>query len=459
MILSKALLYSDFDSAWYKKWARKLKQTPAGRGKFYLKANKFWQNAVIARALYSRSMLQSGKRCIGFGVGMERLPALFASMGITVTATDQDVSSLKASKWDNDQLAHGSQSLNIDKICPDKLFTKNVSYRAIDMKKIPRDLYGTYDFLWSNCALGHLGSIKNSLHFIEQSLQCLVPGGWAVHTTEAAILSDTETLDNSDTVFFRQRDLLGLFKQLSLQGYKVKALHFKLHNGPEDMRFTLDPAWGTDHSKLLFNGYMATQVVLVINKPRRQSTALSRRLQVWKHQLQYRINLIHMVRFRRANQELGTILSLSETANLPAADTKIQSTTKTTNVRLKKGSSRTITLKYRNESSTALFKLNGSFAGTKPVVVTTHYPINRPSRFKDAEWYGDNRPTISLLQRHGKSWLPAEYIKPGQEFAVVMKVTGGNNKPGTYEEWFCLAKEGDNVIPSTEVRLNIQVVN
>ena len=38
---SRALLLADFDTEWYKKWSKLLKQTEKERGYFALKANKF----------------------------------------------------------------------------------------------------------------------------------------------------------------------------------------------------------------------------------------------------------------------------------------------------------------------------------------------------------------------------------------------------------------------------------
>jgi SAM-dependent methyltransferase len=303
MIRSKPLIYSDFNTQWYTHWAAQLRQNEAGRGKFKPRANKFWQNAIMSQALYERGVLQAGKKGLGFGVGKERLPALFASLGTEITATDQDFKSAKAASWDNDQLAHGQKSLNAEGICPEKEFKKHVSYQMVDMKNIPDDLNNHFDFLWSNCALGHLGSIDDSLDFIEKSLLCLKPGGWAVHTTEANILSNKQTLDNTDTVFFRQSDLFKLFAKLSKQGYIVDTLKFNLGSG-KDLKFTLSPEWGSDYSKLLFDGFMATQILLIIHKPLNQPSTARRMLEVQKHWLQYKNNLLSMRRFKARNAGL-----------------------------------------------------------------------------------------------------------------------------------------------------------
>ena len=61
MIKSHSLLFSDFDTKWYKNWARELKQDRDHLAGHKLKANKFWQNAVMVEALYERGMLEDGK--------------------------------------------------------------------------------------------------------------------------------------------------------------------------------------------------------------------------------------------------------------------------------------------------------------------------------------------------------------------------------------------------------------
>ncbi|MES2971806.1 MAG: class I SAM-dependent methyltransferase [Patescibacteria group bacterium] len=461
MLKSHALVFSDFESSWYKHWTRKLKQTPAGKGKFALKANKFWQNAVITQALYERGALSKGRTGIGFGVGMERLPALFASMGVNVTATDQEFTKDQAKDWDNDQLAYGAQSLNTEGICPANLFKNNVSYRAVDMKKIPKDLAGSYDFLWSNCALGHLGSIEASLDFIQKSLDCLKPGGWAVSTTEVNFLSNTETLDQSSTVFFRQKDFLNLFTKLSRQGYIVNPLTFGLGESQEDKRFTLEPLWGNDYSKILFNGYMATQVVLIVHKPRRQLSHALRSFQVAKHKQQYVRNLLKMRKHIRKNKALAQAIAANLAAkSLTAADTAVRKQKQQLKVRLKRGESKAVQLGYTNASQAGLFKIHHCFEGTNPVTVATAHPINRVSQFRDMNWYEPNRPGLRYLETASNFTNPleVEYVRPMRSFFAEINVSAKNVKPGHYEEWFCLVKERDDMIPDTEVKLLVEVV-
>ena len=47
---------------------------------------KNWEHAYICQALHERSLLQPGRRGLGFAVGTEKLPALFAALGCRITA-------------------------------------------------------------------------------------------------------------------------------------------------------------------------------------------------------------------------------------------------------------------------------------------------------------------------------------------------------------------------------------
>src|SRR5688572_16743837 len=60
---------------------------------------KPWEFALICRALYERGLLQPGMRGLGFAVGCEPLPALFASFGCEIVATDLAADDHRSGKW------------------------------------------------------------------------------------------------------------------------------------------------------------------------------------------------------------------------------------------------------------------------------------------------------------------------------------------------------------------------
>jgi hypothetical protein len=158
-------------------------------------------------------------------------------------------------------------------LCTKELFTKNVSLKYVDMNHIPTDLEGKYDFCWSACALEHLGSIKNGLLFIENSLKTLVPGGISIHTTEFNYLEEEETIDNYGTVLFRKKDFEQVAKKLSAAGHQVVPLNFDIGSRVLD-RFIDIPPYNSKihelkqeaHLKLLIDGFPSTSFGIFIRK-------------------------------------------------------------------------------------------------------------------------------------------------------------------------------------------------
>ena len=92
----------DFYSDWFEEWRQIfLEASPELKeadqriwGKVWASMSgkymhrKLWEWSAIAQVLRERGMLSPGKKGLGFAVGTEPLPSLFASMGCYITATD-----------------------------------------------------------------------------------------------------------------------------------------------------------------------------------------------------------------------------------------------------------------------------------------------------------------------------------------------------------------------------------
>jgi SAM-dependent methyltransferase len=212
-----------------------------------------------------RLMLENGRVGLGFGVGQEPLPALMASRGVRVMATDLDLDGAVEKGWAaSSQHTTSLAVLNDRGICDAASFSKLVDFRNVDMNNIPADLVG-YDFCWSSCAFEHLGSIELGLQFVENSLKCLKPGGLAVHTTEYNCQSNRNTLSEGGAVIFRQRDILELAQRLRAAGHQ---LFLNLNQGDQDLDKHVDlPPYAQDHHlKLKLDKYVTTSVGLVVQK-------------------------------------------------------------------------------------------------------------------------------------------------------------------------------------------------
>lgn len=194
--------------------------SPAHHGSLFLHS-KIWEWAFILQAADQHGVLRSGRRAIGFGVGTEMIPAALASYGIEVVATDQGVDGETANEWmAADYHVNTLEYLYRPELVKNEELRRLVSVRAVDMNHIPDDL-GTCDFLWSSCALEHLGSPELGLDFVMSSARLLRPGGIAVHTTELELTPRDTTADYGHMAVYRIPDLQGLAERLTDSGYDM----------------------------------------------------------------------------------------------------------------------------------------------------------------------------------------------------------------------------------------------
>lgn len=456
MIQSHALLFSDFDTEWYKHWARELKQNKDNLESHKIRANKFWQNAVMVQALSERNLLKKDNTCIGFGVGRERLPALFAKYGVHVIATDQDFTTEKAKHWEEHELAVGTQSLNKLGICDPKEFHKNVKYESLDMTKIPSNLHGQFNFLWSNCALGHLGSIESGLDFIIESSKCLKPGGYAVHTTEVNVISNHETVDNNpETVIFRPKDIHQLATKLRQHGYILTPLNLNFGKTQNDQKIAMSPEFGNDYSKLQVGGHIITQVVLIIHKPASLSPVKKQSL-AQRENFNYRRNLILQKQFSKNNALLKQVRMYEKTG---LSQGMIKPLKQSYAINLKEKAAY-VYLEYKNQSNQSIFGMHERLHTTPPIALATSNPIDRMSKFVAEDWHNlqANRPSIYLCKKNSDAkWEKLDYIRPGATFAYRLKLNPSELKKGTYNEDFTIVQEGVGYLDDTQICVKVTV--
>lgn len=228
---------------------------------------KQWEFVFIVHALHERGYLQTPNKGIGFGVGKEPLPALFAALGCKITATDLATITAQELGWaTSEQHAASCADLNQRGLCESSLFQQQVDFQVVDMNSIPTHLNG-YDFCWSSCALEHLGSINNGLTFILRSLDTLRPGGLAVHTTELNLTSNSTTVDNNRScVLFRRKDIELLISQLRNLGHHVEEPDFSTCDSELDRHVDMPPYSDEQHIRLNLNNFDCTSIGLIIRK-------------------------------------------------------------------------------------------------------------------------------------------------------------------------------------------------
>lgn len=256
---SRLCTQEQFGTAEYASWCSRLRMTPALH-------RKQWEYVFICQALEERGLLGPGRRGIGFGVGSEPLPALFASLGCEIVASDLGLEEAIEAGWLNgNQHATGIHALNAKGICPPDAFNRLVSFRVEDMNDISPDLHGGFDFTWSSCCFEHLGSIEHGLRFVEESVKLLKPGGVAVHTTEFNLSSNDDTVFEGGCVIFRRRDIDRLAQRLTAAGHRI-SLDYSEGDGPADRHVDVPPYTQSPHLRLQLEGFVSTSIGLIVQR-------------------------------------------------------------------------------------------------------------------------------------------------------------------------------------------------
>jgi hypothetical protein len=122
-----------------------------------------------------------------------------------------------------------------------------------------------FDFVWSLCALEHLGSLQAGIRFIAASLACLRPGGVAVHTTEYNVSSNDDTPESGATVVYRRRDVEALASELVAAGHLVR-LNLHPGDGPLDRYYDVPPYRSSVQLKIELERHVVTSLGLLIRK-------------------------------------------------------------------------------------------------------------------------------------------------------------------------------------------------
>jgi hypothetical protein len=251
---------ADFALDAYRFWSSALRLPPTLH-------RKHWEFFYISQALYERGCLARTRKGLGFGVGREQLPALFATFGCEIVATDQEQECAIETGWKQaGQHASGLPALERLDICPADLFKERVSFEVVDMNHIPQNLDQRFDFCWSACCFEHLGSLKHGLAFVLNSIKTLKVGGVAVHTTEFNLSSNLETLESANLSIYRRSDIESLVKRVEDAGHHVEPLDLDPGTTLVDAYVDLPPYRNEPHLRIRIADYDCTSVGLIITR-------------------------------------------------------------------------------------------------------------------------------------------------------------------------------------------------
>ena len=227
---SKICTSADIYSAWHRSLAKCL------RADNY-KLRKIWEWTYTLKALQVAGKLHRDSAGLGFGCGTEPLASCFANFADRVMVTDAPIDVIDGKGWsDTAQHTASLEDAKHEWLASRSDLDRVLEFSYVDMNHIPESLHNCYDFVWSSCALEHLGSKMKGLQFIVNSSRCLRPGGVGIHTTEYD-LSGTSVIDEWETVLFNNTDLLDVLPGLvvdaerSFPGLKLRLLPFNLTRG------------------------------------------------------------------------------------------------------------------------------------------------------------------------------------------------------------------------------------
>lgn len=155
-------------------------------------------------------------------------------------------------------------ALNYPQICLPEKLGDHVDFRPVDMNKIPGDLTG-FDFTWSACSLEHLGSLRHGIEFVVKSIDCLRPGGIAVHTTEFNLSSNTTTFQSADLSLYRRCDIEEMINELEARGHAVEPIDWDRGNGIADRYVDLPPYKAPMHLRLRLAEFDCTSIGFIVH--------------------------------------------------------------------------------------------------------------------------------------------------------------------------------------------------
>lgn len=174
---------------------------------------KIWEYCFIVNAIETYAKTGPGARGLAFGCGMEFITSVFAAGGSEILATDYVEQS---HNWQAQGLDDLYSSAHIDRAS----FDARVKFQHLDMNQIDPLLTG-FDFLWSTGSLEHIGGYDKGLAFVENAMNCLKPGGIAVHTTEFTLTSEQVGHDTPNLSFYCRRDIEQLAARLINSGHMI----------------------------------------------------------------------------------------------------------------------------------------------------------------------------------------------------------------------------------------------
>jgi SAM-dependent methyltransferase len=263
MLKSIVCRQEHFRSEWFALWSERMGFPAPATQHLH---RKVWEWAAISQALWERGVLRGGRRGLGFAVGTERVVSMFAGLGATIEATDLYAGE-KADFWKgSDEYAVSRDALFRPEMLDRDEFERRVTFYNADMNDLSQFERGSYDFIWSSCAVEHVGSLEKATAFLKGAAELLKPGGVAVHTTELNMSSLDDLFDDGGMVIFREQDLRRIDREMRANRCCIENLDLEIGSEPMDVGYDVAPYNNGPHVKIQLCGHIVTSALLICRK-------------------------------------------------------------------------------------------------------------------------------------------------------------------------------------------------
>jgi SAM-dependent methyltransferase len=269
MLTSTVCRYEHFHTDWYRRWCEVIGFDPKVYDDRHHSYRKNWEWAAIWQAAEQFDMLRPGRSALGFAVGQEWLASAFANRGVDVLATDMPPDHSNVDHWSpSGQHAASRDALFHPNCITREAFEERVRFQPADMNDLSAIPSDSADFVWSSCAMEHLGSLQAGLDFAWNAMRVVKPGGIAVHTTEYNCSSNDETIEDGWNVIYRRRDIEKFERDLRRIRCAMVNPDFDAGDHQYDMDFDQEPYFTrrSRHIKLAIGNHVATSFVMIIKK-------------------------------------------------------------------------------------------------------------------------------------------------------------------------------------------------
>jgi hypothetical protein len=250
---SKPTTQADIEARWCRSWCATLRERPRYH-------RRLWESAFVLQALFEADALISNAKVLALG------------------PVDGSVISHLARSDVRSTVLSPTEPTHRDDLVDGYTFGNNVKFRPLAEGL---DGLSGFDACWSIGNAGRMGSIRQGMDFILQTMEVLKPGGVAVHVFDFNFADDQQTIDNWPSVLFQRQHIEALAKEMQARGHAPRALDFHVGHQPLDRFIDIPPfdndqtvafsglwrdGWQSAHLKVAIDGFAVTSFGLICRR-------------------------------------------------------------------------------------------------------------------------------------------------------------------------------------------------